>query len=158
MCQACFTSNFRECFPLAPGFRLVMSRVSCLWEHGLACITARERSTPHPGPLLVRGGEGELFCGTITQGSRVAGLVSVAPSAHSGWRQFVEFASRLRGFTAWHLCVEEIRVHRCPSVVAFFPSNPNSGFRVADPFPCCGDVARPSVAVWRPPGSFQQPA
>jgi hypothetical protein len=26
-------------------------------------------STPHPGPLLVRRGEGQLFCGTVTQGS-----------------------------------------------------------------------------------------
>jgi len=26
-------------------------------------------STPHPRPLPVRGEEGELFCGTFTQGS-----------------------------------------------------------------------------------------
>ncbi len=26
-------------------------------------------STPHPGPLLVQRGEGELFCGTITRAS-----------------------------------------------------------------------------------------
>jgi len=27
---------------------------------------------PNPGPLLVREGEGELFCGKFTQGNRVA--------------------------------------------------------------------------------------
>jgi hypothetical protein len=31
---------------------------------GGAFIGKRMDSTPHPGPLLVRGGEGELFCGT----------------------------------------------------------------------------------------------
>ena len=30
---------------------------------------ARFRLRQNPGPLLVRGGEGELFCGTISRGS-----------------------------------------------------------------------------------------
>jgi hypothetical protein len=43
-------------------------------------------STPHPGPLLVGRGEGELFCGTISRRRPIAsantGLISVTPSAY----------------------------------------------------------------------------
>jgi len=43
--------------------------------------TIETSSTPHPGPLLVRRGEGELFCGTICLGRHCIcpGLLSFAP-------------------------------------------------------------------------------
>ena len=64
----------------------------------LSCIF-RLKSTPHPGPLLVRRGEGELFCETFSRSSPIAsantGLISVMPSAYLNSRQFVKFVSKV---------------------------------------------------------------
>jgi hypothetical protein len=42
---------------------------------------ARGFSTPHPGPLLVWRGEGEIFCGTMTQGVALGCFLSGFPPA-----------------------------------------------------------------------------
>jgi len=61
------------------GLSLVSSAATAVIRAGrpLMCgAEAKESSTPHPSPLLVRGGEGELFCSTINPGRR--GLVWLA--------------------------------------------------------------------------------
>ena len=44
--------------------------------------------TPHPGPLLVRGGEGEFFCGTISW--RRKSRTRAPPPPLESWRQLLE--------------------------------------------------------------------
>jgi hypothetical protein len=62
---------------------------SLRWKFGgvnLRSSAVKHFSTPHPGPLLVRRGEGELFCGTFSRHRPIAsantGLISVTPSAY----------------------------------------------------------------------------
>jgi hypothetical protein len=42
---------------------------------------ARGFLTPHPGPFLVWRGEGEIFCGTMTQGIALGCFLSGFPPA-----------------------------------------------------------------------------
>jgi hypothetical protein len=66
----------------------------------------------HPSPLLLWGGEGELFCGTSSRRSPIAsantGLISVTPSAYLNSRQFVKFVSKVFADGHHHVAPTEL--------------------------------------------------
>ena len=71
-------------------------------EDGRAHTPEPSGSTPLPGPLLVRGGEGELFLGrlpgvalTLREQPRANFRCPVGASQSAPSRQFAQFASRL---------------------------------------------------------------
>ena len=75
----------------------LMLRLCCVTSHDKASFIFELASSPRP--LLVRRGEGELFCGTFSRRSPESfrgntGLISVTPSAYLNLRSPLSRGSR----------------------------------------------------------------